>query len=147
MYILDTDIFSLAYTTARPNMALRNRIAGATKGNIFFSIVTVKESCRGALGLVGRYNHDQDRRLLSAYELFEKVLRSIGALTILPFDNECYDIRLDEQRIPALNRRRHPEDSRIAATALRFDLTLVTRNEQDYQGIVGLRVENWLQVS
>jgi len=144
VYILDSDIFTLAFTSPNPNIPLRNRIARAGKGNIFLSIVTVKESCRGALALIHRYNQDQERRIVNAYDLFEKVLRSIGALRILPFDEQCYELRLDEQQIPAPIRRRRPEDSRIAATALRFNFTLITRNVPDYQDIPNLRIENWM---
>jgi predicted nucleic acid-binding protein len=142
VYILDSDIFSLAYTITNPNIPLRTRIARAGKNNIFLSIVTVKESCRGALGLIGRYNRDQEPRLVSAYDLFEKVLRSISTLHILPFDNECYALHGNERLTDA--RRRRPEDSRIAATALRFNFVLVTRNEHHYEGIPNLQIENWM---
>jgi len=35
-------------------------------------------------------------------------------------------------------------DLLIAAVALLHDLTLVTHNTRDFQGISGLRLENWL---
>ncbi|HVZ32583.1 MAG TPA: PIN domain-containing protein, partial [Polyangiaceae bacterium] len=35
------------------------------------------------------------------------------------------------------------EDVMIGATALAFDLTLVTRNVRHFERIAGLRVENW----
>ena len=144
MYILDSDIFSLAYTVTNPNIPLRNRIARAGKNNIFLSIVTVKQSCAGATALVGRYNRPREPRLVFAYDVFEKVLRAVGALRILPFDEQCYAIQIDDNQIPRNVKNHHPEDSRIAATALRFDMTLVTRNTDDYEGIQNLRVENWM---
>ena len=36
-------------------------------------------------------------------------------------------------------------DGQIAATALAHDFTLVTRNGRDFEGITGLRVENWFE--
>jgi tRNA(fMet)-specific endonuclease VapC len=37
-------------------------------------------------------------------------------------------------------------DALIAATALAFDLTLVTHNTRDFAGIQGLRIADWLHV-
>ncbi len=37
-----------------------------------------------------------------------------------------------------------PNDLRIAATALEYDLTVVTRNLRDFERVPGLQVENWV---
>jgi predicted nucleic acid-binding protein len=38
-------------------------------------------------------------------------------------------------------------DAIIAATALVFDFTLITRNTEDFKGIAGLKISNpWLMV-
>ncbi|WP_174286468.1 type II toxin-antitoxin system VapC family toxin [Sphingomonas bacterium] len=39
--------------------------------------------------------------------------------------------------------KRHDFDRLIAAQALSLDVTLVTNNERHFNGIAGLRVENW----
>ena len=36
-----------------------------------------------------------------------------------------------------------PNDLLIAATALAYDLTLVTRNEKEFGRVTGLRIDNW----
>jgi len=35
-------------------------------------------------------------------------------------------------------------DSLIGATALRYDLTLVTRNTKDFANLAGIQLENWI---
>ena len=46
-----------------------------------------------------------------------------------------------------LKRRMKLGDALIAATALEFDMTLMTNNEADFTGLAGLRVENPLKPS
>jgi tRNA(fMet)-specific endonuclease VapC len=61
-------------------------------------------------------------------------------MRILDFDTAC------EQRFTALREQRiriGSRDLRIAATALVHDLTLVTRNRQDFARVPALRMEDW----
>lgn len=71
----------------------------------------------------------------------EKLLRP---LQILPFDRECAmhaaQIRAD---LESTGTPIGPHDTLIAATALRFQATLVTRNVREFSRISGLSLLNW----
>lgn len=65
-------------------------------------------------------------------------------MQILAFDADCADLAatlrlaLERQGTPI-----GPHDILIAATALRHDAPLVTRNEREFSRVPGLRVVNW----
>lgn len=71
----------------------------------------------------------------------EKLLRP---LQILPFDHECAmvaaQIRAD---LELAGTPIGPHDTLIAATALRFQATLVTRNVREFSRVSGLALLNW----
>jgi tRNA(fMet)-specific endonuclease VapC len=65
-------------------------------------------------------------------------------LQVLPFDSECAAIAaqlrvsLESAGIPI-----GPHDTLIAATALRHQAPLVTRNVREFSRVAGLRLVNW----
>lgn len=65
-------------------------------------------------------------------------------LHILPFDSECANqaarirAELEAQGTPI-----GPHDVLIAATVLRYQATLVTRNVREFNRVTGLRLINW----
>lgn len=65
-------------------------------------------------------------------------------LTVLPFDGRCAEhaahIRVD---LEAKGTPIGPHDILIAATALRYSATLITRNVREFGRVPGLRWENW----
>lgn len=73
--------------------------------------------------------------------------RLISEFSIVPFDDECATAYA---RLRANLERRGcaigPNDMLIAATALTHEATLVTRNEQEFARVPGLRVEVWEDV-
>lgn len=76
-------------------------------------------------------------------EFFEKQV--FPRLTVLPFETE--DARAYGRLKATLERKGRPRfepDLQIAAIALRHRLTVVTANVCHFEGIPGLRVENWL---
>ncbi len=68
----------------------------------------------------------------------------LAPLQILPFDADCaahaaqLRARLDNQGTPI-----GPHDTLIAATALRHQATLVTRNVREFGRVAGLSLVNW----
>ncbi|MFG6415203.1 type II toxin-antitoxin system VapC family toxin [Roseateles sp. DC23W] len=68
----------------------------------------------------------------------------LGPLQILPFDSECAAraaqlcAQLEVQGTPI-----GPHDTLIAATALRHQATLVTRNVRKFGRVAGLQLVNW----
>lgn len=71
-----------------------------------------------------------------------------GALPTLAYDAAVARV-LAQLRADSAARGRFlcEPDAQIAATALTHGLTLVTRNGRDFEGIAGLRVENWFESS
>ncbi len=61
-------------------------------------------------------------------------------LQILNFDDRAHEIY---RNLRAAHRRTKASDLKIAATALSYNLTLVTRNTQDFIAIANLRLDNW----
>lgn len=70
--------------------------------------------------------------------------RLLQPLQILPFDSACADqaARL-RAALEAAGTPIGPHDTLIAATALRHQATLVTRNVREFARVPGLRWVNW----
>ncbi|HEX5391723.1 MAG TPA: type II toxin-antitoxin system VapC family toxin [Rhodocyclaceae bacterium] len=66
----------------------------------------------------------------------------------LPFDNECaaHAARIRAE-LEAVGMPIGPHDTLIAATALRHQATLVTRNVREFSRVAGLQCLNWHQES
>ena len=65
-------------------------------------------------------------------------------LTILGFDAQEADVYRSIVAATGYNRAR-TLDRMIAATALRYDLPIVTANVRDFRDIPGLQIEDWSQ--
>jgi tRNA(fMet)-specific endonuclease VapC len=87
------------------------------------------------VGVLGSQNAQRRR---------EQYLQFLSAVEVLPFDADA-SLRAAqlrnhlEQRGQAIG----PLDTLIAATALAYDATLVTRNLDEFARVPGLRAENW----
>lgn len=135
MYLVDTDVISEARKGSRANGGVRLFFDGAATNQVplFISAVTIGELRQG----VERIRVRGD---LKQAEYLQRWLQQIAADyadQILPFDEEIAQIwgRL---------RVSHPEnplDKQIAATALIYDLTVVTRNWSHYS-LTGAKVLN-----
>jgi tRNA(fMet)-specific endonuclease VapC len=67
-------------------------------------------------------------------------------LTILPYDREAALWHAEERaRLTAQGRTLPCIDGQIAAIAIVNNLTLVTRNTDDFAAFAGLTVENWFE--
>jgi predicted nucleic acid-binding protein len=71
-------------------------------------------------------------------EGFEKSREFIGFAHVIPLTDEIAELAIELRR---RGRIKLP-DAVIAATALHHDLTLVTSNVKDFEGIEGLRIYN-----
>ncbi len=68
----------------------------------------------------------------------------LGPLQILPFDGECATRAAQlRAQLEALGTPIGPHDTLIAATALRHQAPLVTRNVREFSRVAGLRLVNW----
>lgn len=69
-------------------------------------------------------------------------------MQILPFDSECaFHAARIRVELEAAGTPIGPHDTLIAATVLRYQATLVTRNVREFARVPGLRCLNWHQDS
>jgi tRNA(fMet)-specific endonuclease VapC len=137
MYLFDTDILSWLARKRRPD-GLMPRLAATPRAAQFTTAVNVAEIYHGIFRM-GSENGSREALL----EFFDGQV--FPRLTILPFEWE--DARAYGRLRATLERKGRPRfepDLQIAAIALRHRLTVVTGNVRHFQGIPGLRVENWL---
>jgi len=126
MYLLDTNIVSEMRKKERANAGLRRfvRQLADQDAQTYISVVTVGELRRGVDLIRHRGDLDQARAL----ETWLQFLLNDYADNILDFGKEEAQI-WGRLRVP------HPEnalDKQIAATALSYGFTLVTRNVRDF---------------
>ncbi len=137
MFILDTDHFTLhlhGHQTVTRNMMEHN------SSTVAVSIVTVEET------LTGWYSTIRQAKALAAQiQAYAGLFRSMQAfqtIELAPFSPDAL-LRFRELRIA--HRRLGRMDLSIAAIALEFNATLVTRNLIDFEQIPGLKIEDWSQ--
>jgi predicted nucleic acid-binding protein len=126
MYLLDTNIISELRKKERANDGLRRffRQLADQEAQTYISVVTVGELRRG----VDLIRHRGDLAQAGALEDWLQNLLDDYADNILDFGKEEAQI-WGRLRVP------HPEnalDKQIAATALSYGFTLVTRNVRDF---------------
>ncbi|KDP84555.1 hypothetical protein CF70_018820 [Cupriavidus sp. SK-3] len=135
MYLIDTNVISEVRKRERANKGVRAffRQAVRQETDLYLSVVTVGELRRGVELIRHRGDHAQ-AAILATW--LESVLCEF-AQHILSVDEEIGQT-WGRLRAP------HPEhalDKLIAATALIHDLTVVTRNVEDFAG-TGVRLLN-----
>lgn len=126
MYLLDTNIISELRKKERANAGLRRfvRQLADQEAQTYISVVTFGELRRG----VDLIRHRGDLAQAGALETWLQNLLDDYADNILDFGKEEAQI-WGRLRVP------HPEnalDKQIAATALSYGFTLVTRNVRDF---------------
>jgi toxin FitB len=135
VYLVDTDVISEARKGAKGNAGVKAFFDNASRDNValFLSAITIGELRQGVEIIRHRGDGTQAQRL-------ERWLNRVTleyADAILPFDEETAQI-WGRLRVP------HPEnplDKQIAATALIYDLAVVTRNSAHYEP-TGVRLIN-----
>ena len=135
MYLVDTNVISEARKKSKANTGVRTFFKQAIEDEtrIFISVVTVGELRRGVESI--RYRGD----VRQANQL-EKWLENLMA----EYQDHILDINQDIAQLWGRLRAPHPEnalDKQIAATALIYELTVVTRNHKDFVK-TGVRVLN-----
>lgn len=127
-YLLDTNCIS-EVVSAKPNARVLEWLDAADESILFLSVLTLGEIRKGIAGL------SPSRRRMQLESWLERELPARFAGRILPIDAAVAD------RWGGLaggaKRRGKPlasVDGLLAATALHFELTLVTRNSGDFPG-------------
>ena len=132
MFLLDTNVISEVRKGARCNAALAAWYAGVPDGDLFISVLVCGEIRRGVERVRPR-----DPRQAEALERWLEDLIESYADRVLPVDDRVAEAwgRLGAVRpIPVI-------DALLAATAHVHDMTLVTRNASDVDGL-GVAVLN-----
>jgi tRNA(fMet)-specific endonuclease VapC len=102
------------------------------------TIITVEEVLGGWYALIRQARGDE--RLEWAYHRLQQSVEFLARVRILAFTSAAI-LRYHELR--KKHRRAGKNDLRIAAIVLEAGGTLVTRNVHDFEGIAGLKVEDW----
>ena len=126
MYLVDTNVISEARKKSKANTGVRAFFKQAIKDEtrIFISVVTVGELRRGVESIRYRGDVRQTNQL-------EKWLENL----MDEYQDHILDINQDIAQLWGRLRAPHPEnalDKQIAATALIYELTVVTRNHKDF---------------
>ncbi|MGH8140699.1 MAG: type II toxin-antitoxin system VapC family toxin [Steroidobacteraceae bacterium] len=126
MYLLDTDVISEARKGGRANPGVRaffDKVA-ADAAAVHLSVITLGELRQG----VERIRHRGDEPQARLLERWLQRVVANYADSILSFDEDAADI-WGRLRVPNPH---NPLDKQIAATALLYGLTVVTRNDSHY---------------
>ena len=127
MYLVDTDVISNARKRARANPGVRRffRNAAARGTALYLSAVTIGELRHGVEAIRHRGDLAQATRLAR----WLRTITTDYADAILPFDEETAQV-WGRLRVPHAE---NPLDKQIAATALIYGLTVVTRNVPHFE--------------
>ena len=124
MYLLDTNVISELRKGGRANHGVTAFFATLAAEDIYLSVVTIGEIRRGLENLRARGDREQAGRLEA---WLDKVVTDFSD-RILEFDLDCAQV-WGKLMSP---HPQHPIDKQIAAIALIYDLTVVTRNTDDF---------------
>lgn len=133
MYLIDTNVISEARKGSKTNVGVRRFFHAADPADLYVAVQTIGEIRRGLENIRHRGDLPQARKL----EKWLDVVVTGYADRILTFDTDCAQVwgRLMSPR------HEHPVDKQIAAIALIHDLTVITRNVDDFRG-TGVRLQN-----
>lgn len=135
MVILDTD--TLVLFQEGHDEVCRRVLAHGMEA-LAVTVITVEEQLSGWYTLLRRAKDSQ--RISRAYQRLADSVMFLGQFRILSFTEEA------NARFEALKARKlgvRSMDLRIAAIAIEFGGTLVTRNTRDFHQVTELSVENW----
>ena len=133
MYLVDTNVISEARKGKKANPGVQRFFQAIEAEDLYLSVQTIGEIRRGLENIRHRGDLPQAKKL----EVWLDLVVTSYADRILSFDEECAQVwgRLMSPR------HEHPIDKQIAAIALIHDLTVVTRNVDDFRG-TGTKTSN-----
>ena len=133
MYLVDTNVISEARKGAKANAGVKRFFQEANANDMYLSAQTIGEIRRGLENIRHRGDAPQTKKL----EKWLDMVVADYADKILAFDAECAQVwgRLMSPH------PEHPIDKQIASIALINDLTVVTRNVDDFRG-TGVEIIN-----
>ena len=132
-YLVDTNVISEARKGKNTNPGVRNFWQTVDDMDIFIPVQTVGEIRCG----VENIRHRGDLTQAAQLEAWLDLVVTQYADRILAFDTDCAQV-WGKLMSP---HSQHPVDKQIASIALIHDMTIVTRNVDDFQG-TGARLRN-----
>jgi tRNA(fMet)-specific endonuclease VapC len=138
MILLDTDtVTHFSYG----NENVKRKIEAVGDEELGVSIITRNEIIRGrADNLLKAANEDE---LRIAMERFRQAEAMLSDFLVVELDDAAIRYFGELRKQKKLKKMKRP-DMLIACTALAQEALLVTRNTKDFQGITGLRLDNWV---
>ena len=137
MIILDSDHFTL-FMLGHAQVVRRGY--QRSEEGVAISIITVEEELSGWYTQLRKAGSAE--KLTRAYAGMYRAVQHFKLLELIPFSPDAMQrfdqLRKSHQRIGRM-------DLAIAAIALEFNATLVTRNLIDFEQIPGLKIEDWSQ--
>ena len=134
-FLPDTNVPS-ELSRIRPNPRVARWLEDADDGELYLSVITIGEICKGLTV------HPEEHRRAILKQWLDNTLRPWFAGRILPISeaiSERWGILEGQCQMKGLTL--NVPDGLIAATALEHDLTIVTRNVRDFAGL-GVTVLN-----
>lgn len=138
-YVLDTDTIT-ALQHNHPLVVARVRLLAPA--DLFVTVVSFEEQIGGRLYVL--HGTLSGERLVEGYQRLQQTLHFFATANMLLFDQA---VAHQDDEFRRMYRRIGTKDRRIAAIAWVNRCTLVTRNTAYFQGITGLSLENWIDVS
>ena len=135
IYLLDTDHLTLIQ---RGESKMSARYLATPREERVASVISFQEQMRGRLAVINKLT-DPDQ-LAQAYRLLREIQSFYCGLRVLDFDQVA---SAHFESLRKVHRRLGTMDLRIAAIAVTQNVTLVTRNTQDFIDIENLTLENW----
>ncbi|MTV38702.1 type II toxin-antitoxin system VapC family toxin [Duganella radicis] len=133
MYLVDTNVLSELRKGTQGNPGVRQFYALTARREMYIAVQTIGEIRRGIENLRQKRRHRQAAQL----EFWLKFTMMEYADRQLSFDTDCAQV----WGLLMAPQPHHPIDKQIAAIALVYDLTVVTRNVSDFLS-TGVRLEN-----
>jgi tRNA(fMet)-specific endonuclease VapC len=135
LFVLDTDILTLFQ---RNHATVTARVAELSTHDFAVSVVTVEEQLSGWYAQLRKAKGPE--KLAWAYGRLAANVRFLARVPILDFEEAAIQ---RYERLKRLRLKVGKMDLQIAATALHYGGTVVTRNIRDFKAIPGLTTEDW----
>lgn len=132
-YLLDTNI-CIHYL--KGDFDLNSKVRQAGLDNCYISEITIAELLYGAENSSAARYHENLKRVRSFELAFSaQILPTVTGFSI--YAKEKAKLKRSGLIVGEF-------DLLIGATALRYDLILVTRNTKDFANLAGIQLENWI---
>lgn len=139
MFLFDTDHLGILQQRTSPEShRILQRMQTYTDEDFYVPIVSFHEQVLGWNAYLARARDTAG--VARAYERFQQILTDFSEAQVLPFDQQACNL-FDQAR--SAHVRIGTMDLRIACIALANNLTLLTRNHNDFAKVVGLQIEDW----